>query len=914
MTEVLARLQLLIKATSPKSVGISPSPFLVERMKNKYCAKSDLRNEADVEQSFVRRLLEDLGYSDAEIVPKNSLAELSIKGMRGKPQEHYRPDFGLRIKKNVRWTVEVKAPGEQLNHHVWQSRQYCVILNGTEAQERHVRYHLLTNGLETRLYDPYLNDPHLEMSFGDFVEGNKKFGQFIELLSRDKIILKNSDPAQKTLKLQKKSLSEVNAAFAWCHQYIYKMDDISQADAFTYFVMLIALKLLSDRAIRDKHPEILAQDIIEISVTDVAFSLDWIERNEEHVRNPINDTQFRSFISTMEKEIALGIRKRIFDKDEEIRLKSETIRGVVKKLEGIFLFGIDADLNGRLFETFLNATMRGKDLGQFFTPRSVVKLGVKLAQLKVGSLNGNGSRPTDQIIDACCGSGGFLIDALADMWAKVEVKTNLSNEEKKEFKKKIANNNIVGIDVANAPKLARIARLNMYLHGDGGSRIFHLNALDKEVADMDNDSPETSKERVELRKLFSTPNFDVVLTNPPFAKEYDRETEGGKRILGGYKIAKGNYPTQASVRSSLLFIERYHDILKVGGRMITIIDDGILGGPKYKWFRDQLREWFLIRAIVSLPGDAFQRSNARVKTSYLLLEKRNLDLTQDQPPAFMYPCQFVGIDDSKRQRARPGDTEARKTADTEIETVINEYNKFLNGENAKYSVNPKKIEDRLDVKNCLMSSGRKVDKWRKRGFRVLPLSEILDERIYQEDEIITKAQTDLIQVAVVRYNGVAEAGEEISPDEGSYDKLYPVYAGDILISNIAATYGSIAVVPPELEGSVVSNEYTILTVRDEFDPDTIQLILRSPEILSDILLSSSGANRSRVKWDEIKKIQIPYPDPNLVKQVQKDVTEAIRAKKQSIVSAESARDKIEENLLLTSDLANTILTAFKPPK
>ena len=45
------------------------------------------------------------------------------------------------------------------------------------------------------------------------------------------------------------------------------------------------------------------------------------------------------------------------------------------------------NLNGRLFETLLNTTMRGKDLGQYFTPRSVVKLGVKLARLRADREN-----------------------------------------------------------------------------------------------------------------------------------------------------------------------------------------------------------------------------------------------------------------------------------------------------------------------------------------------------------------------------------------------------------------------------------------------------------------------------------------------------------------------------------------------
>ncbi len=45
-------------------------------MQNKYCAYDALRNEADVEQTFVRRMLEDLGFNDREIRPKDSLRRL----------------------------------------------------------------------------------------------------------------------------------------------------------------------------------------------------------------------------------------------------------------------------------------------------------------------------------------------------------------------------------------------------------------------------------------------------------------------------------------------------------------------------------------------------------------------------------------------------------------------------------------------------------------------------------------------------------------------------------------------------------------------------------------------------------------------------------------------------------------------
>ncbi len=290
-------------------------------MKNRYCSIEVLRNEADVEQNFVRRLLEDLGYSDAEILPKQSLDALAIGGMRGHPKRNYKPDFGVRVKRKVRWIVEAKARAENLTEHEWQPRAYCVLLNGTRKDESPVRYHLLTNGDETRIYDPSLNDPVLELKFTDFVDGNKKFQRLRFLLERTEILNRSPADVTPTLKLEKKSLSDVNAAFAWCHQHIYSKDNISQSEAFTEFVKLIALKLLSDRKIKAEHPEILSNDAIEIPINEVDFCLHWIELNERNSHNPVNDILFRNFMSEMEKEIAREERKRIFDLDDQIGLK-----------------------------------------------------------------------------------------------------------------------------------------------------------------------------------------------------------------------------------------------------------------------------------------------------------------------------------------------------------------------------------------------------------------------------------------------------------------------------------------------------------------------------------------------------------------------------------------------------------------
>ncbi len=82
---------------------------------NLFCDHSDLRNEADVEQNFARRLIEALGYSDTAIRPKAALEELSI-GEVGEAEWH-RPDFAMKAAGHIRWMLEAKAPTEQLGRH-----------------------------------------------------------------------------------------------------------------------------------------------------------------------------------------------------------------------------------------------------------------------------------------------------------------------------------------------------------------------------------------------------------------------------------------------------------------------------------------------------------------------------------------------------------------------------------------------------------------------------------------------------------------------------------------------------------------------------------------------------------------------------------------------------------------------------
>ncbi len=868
-------------------------------MRNLFCEHSDLRNEADVEQNFARRLIEALGYPDKAIRPKAALEDLSVGSISEKGM--YRPDFAMKAAGHIRWILEAKAPSEKLDLYFKQANGYSEAINASYSQRPPVRYFVISNGLSTALYECGETQPCLVLSFADFQNDNPLYQQLTQRLRPQAFSRRRATPAEAdTIHFSKPTIPEVNNVFAKCHQFIHQSDKISQATGFEEFVKLITLKLLSDKAVRDRYPGLSFERQFDHPANDVEFSMHWITRHAESTPNPVDSILFRRFMDDVETQIARRLRKRFFDEGERIKLKPETIRGVVERLEGLYLFGIDADLNGRLFENFLSATMRGKDLGQYFTPRTLVKLGVGLGQLDV----------TDLILDGCCGTGGFLIDALAEMWRKVNANASLSSRAKEARKRQIAEDHIYGIDFAKSPNLAKIARLNMYLHGDGGSRIFNVDGLDLKVQVDATDNPEETTEKDELRDLGLAEKFDVVLTNPPFSKKYERSKEGDAWVLDQYTIAAG----KDRLLAKLMFFEMYHHYLKPGGRLVSVIDDGFLNGKKYKWFRDTLRRLYVVRAVVSLPGDAFQRSEARVKTSFIVLEKRvdyGIGEPSDDPSIFMYACRFVGIDDPKRRRWMPGDDELRERARLEVEKVVREYSLFLEGKgNSTFIVPASRAEDRLDVKHCLIEQD-----WRRSNSTTL-LSDVVDVKDFgASDTVECEVHEGHVKLFTVKYDGTPTPDRVIFPrTETEYPQLYRVRQGEIVISNIAASYGSVAVVPPNLDGLVVSKEYTVLKARQSYDARVVQALLRSPEIRAEMLLRATGANRTRVYWEDIRDIAFPYPDSQTVQAFLGHLEDAESARDRAQREEAAAAEILNEKMLLNAERAGMILDAFKPPK
>lgn len=875
---------------------------------NLYCRLDSLSNEASVEKFFVDRLLDDLEYRDSQVQTKKSITELTVS-LGGSKTVRYKPDYAITFRRKPKWILDAKATNEMLGKWVPQCSGYCLALNQSFRDENPVEFFVLTNGIETKVYHWDDKEPVLELSFSDFDIGNPKYEQLRGLLAAKNLIAPQPVGVH-TFSFERPSPQTMKTLFASCHRAIWKSEGSNPTAAFMELTKLMFVKLWCDRKLRD-DPETKALiekgSKVKLPKSALTFSLHWID-GQKVTPNPVNDVLFKTLREDIEKDIADKKKKRIFDREENIDLRPDTIRAVVGRLEHYDMFGIDEDLNGRLFEAFLNATMRGKELGQYFTPRSIVKLMTRLAKLKVSRQH------VDKCLDACCGTAGFLIEALTEMRNTVRHNTSLSREAKEKLIDQICNESLYGIDFGKAPPVARIARINMYLHGDGGSRIYYADALDKVLEIVPGQEVELTKDQEELKSAIDGGmHFQCALTNPPFSmtKELANETEA--RVLKQYDLARveGTSRFRNSLRSNAMFMERYRDLLVEGGRLLTVIDDGMLAGDDFVNVRDFLRREFIIRGVISLPGDAFQRSGARAKTTVLYLEKRKPKET-GQPAAFVFECRYVGLDDVVL-RTRPSVADqARKMADQETEEVLAAFDDYMNGKVGPWLVPGDGLGNRLDAKSLRPWRAIELEpKWKDAGATSDTLANLVDP-VWEPVSLEPNRKYAFLKIT---YEGRAERGEVSLGKEVGYSEVSTAKAGDIVVSNISAVYRAICVLPESAEELLISKEFTILRPKKgrKVDANYLWAVLRSPAVVAEWLSGATGVGRHRVGWDLLFDQRIPLLDPKKQKAIGDFYRKAEEHEERIAGLHASARAALAP-LELEGETAVDRLARAKPPK
>ena len=820
-------------------------------MRNLFCDSDDLHNEADVKALFVEPLLRTLGYEPNRIRRETAIEELPIP--RGSQTEGYRPDYVLMDSVGRPVVVaDAKHPGEDPGSFRYQVSGYSLLIN-QRYPDNPIRYCMVTNGLVTELLEWDREAPVLSLRFGDFEPGDAKFA---ELRSAVAYEVFNQKEAIREFRPQfrRPTIREIVTAFETAHNTIWKKEKYAPTKAFYELAKVLFVKLRQDRRVHDRiaetHP---------LSMADFYFTVDWI--NQQPTPNPVSSL-FQDIQKQLEDEIRTQGKKRIFGSDEQISLRPSTIIEVVRILESFDLHGIDEDLNGRMFETFLNATVRGRDLGQYFTPRPVVKYMTKSARLRVTD------NTLPKVIDACCGSGGFLIEALAEMEYAIRASGNLTNVQQDALRSTLETDTLYGIE-ANE-EIGRVARLNMYLHGDGGSRIYVADALDKELA-VEAGLP--VEERQQMQELQSRivgdgVRFDVALTNPPFSMSYRKDDPAELGILRQYEVARGQ-----STNSNVLFLERYRDLLNERGELLTVIDDTVLNGPSRQDVRDFIREHFVIRQVVSLPFNTFLKAQAGGKTSILHLRRKRAG--EQQGSVFMAVANNVGHDDHRRdtphrdnlpevanlfiewdERGRVPDVFRANEADEPLGCPLQVF------------VTPSAdlVEHRLDAFYYAPDLRRlwaRLDRLEEEGEITLRNGaefELVPQLSAQDKETLRGTLADYIQITDVTRDGSITSASRMLFEELPSRASLRMEAGDVLFAKNISSRGTAVLAPEWLDGGFTTSGF--IGIRPETEDDALILwsIFRSEMWRRQIYYLSITATQPEVR-DHIfnEEMRIPWP-------------------------------------------------------
>lgn len=389
---------------------------------------------------------------------------------------------------------------------------------------------------------------------------------------------------------------------------------------------------LAPNAVGVTRDENLAQQIINIIFCKIY---------DEKYTRPDDMVSFRAGVNE-NKEIVKERITELFNKvkerysdvissEDKIDIDSNSIFYVVSQLQKFCLIDADRDAVGDAFEVFIGHALKGSQ-GQFFTPKNVVNMIVDIMEIS----------DSDKIIDPCCGSGGFLIEALKDVWKKVEEKyleLDWPTTEIEVEKQKIAIENFRGIDKDYF--LSKVSKAQMAILGDGRAGVFCENSLD--IPSRWNSK---TQDKISLKK------FDVLITNPPYGSKIkidDRDIL--KQFELGHKWKK-NKKTLIWEKMSLnksdvpqnLFIERCMDFLKPGGRMALVLPDGIFGNDGLGYLRQYMLNYARVVAVIDLPKETFM-PHTSTKTSVIVLQKYKNEIDKSKEyPVFMAVCETCGHD------------------------------------------------------------------------------------------------------------------------------------------------------------------------------------------------------------------------------------------------------------------------------
>lgn len=394
-------------------------------------------------------------------------------------------------------------------------------------------------------------------------------------------------------------------SFRTCHDHIYVTDGLQKQPAFFELLKVIFCKIYDEK----QFP------------APLEFFASASEKASNDGRLAVKHRIGRIFDA---------VKKRyptIFSKGDEVNLQPRSLAYIVGELQRYSFLDTHIDVKGKAYEELVGANLRG-DRGEFFTPRNVQRMAIRMLDIQ----------EDERVLDPSCGTGGFLVIALNEMIRRLEVKAGARvsraalREALTQRIQALAVHNFFGFDIN--PDLVKATKMNMVMNNDGSGNILRQDMLIHPHQWEREFRRDLAKALGLEADAFRNPatdlsHFDVIATNPPFGAKLpivDRETLSQYELAHVWVEDEGGQfrktdELQGSQPPEILFIERCYQFLKPGGRMAIVLPDGVLGNPQLAY----VRWWILTRcrviASVDMHPDTFQPRNG-TQTSVLILQRK----------------------------------------------------------------------------------------------------------------------------------------------------------------------------------------------------------------------------------------------------------------------------------------------------
>lgn len=452
--------------------------------------------------------------------------------------------------------------------------------------------------------------------------------------------------------------------------------------------------------------------------------------------------------------------------------------------------------------------------------------------------------------------------------------TRLTSDERKVIHKQICEECLYGIE-ANE-RVARIARINMYLHGDGGSHIFHGDGLDINPLETKDMTSEKKEEVSEFKTKIKNNTFDLILSNPPFSMNYSSSNEDEKRILKQHELTKKS----STAKSSVLFLNRYYELLKDDGELLIVLDDTVINGKTFEEIRKWIIDKFIILGVHSLPFNAFFKAKANIKTSIIHLRKKH-SASEKQCNIFMSISNNIGHDNSL------SDTPFRNNL-TEILIA------YLEWQRTGYlSMTTRDNYDKSENLECpqqyWLISGDELTTERFDSFFYCPdlhnaykammfakQSGKIDiikgsslkrrKKLNSEEKMcLRKSDKDFKYIEI---GDVTQYGLITKYIKGRFEDLptrgeYQVHTGDILLALNNSSRGTVVLVPPEFDNAICTSGFLVIIPDNEEQGLLLWYSLRSELCRKQIYYLAQTASQPELKldaWNSYFEIPIPIKE------------------------------------------------------